>query len=191
MAKLLGIVGSPRRHGNTHVLVDAVLGSARDVGAQTEIVLLSDLMISECDGCHACWNGHQCPKDDGMNALYPKLAESSVIVFGTPVYWYGPTALMKAFIDRFVYFNCPENREKIRGKIAAVVVPFEEENPDTVAPVITFFENCFRYLEITLAERLIAPGVTRRGEVRDKPGVLTQAVELGARLAREQATGSW
>lgn len=51
-----------------------------------------------------------------MNGFYQKIIDSDILVFGTPVYWYAPTAIMKAFIDRFVYFNCPENREKIRGK---------------------------------------------------------------------------
>jgi multimeric flavodoxin WrbA len=59
-----------------------------------------------------------------MLAIYPKIIEADVIIFGTPVYWYGPTALMKAFIDRFVYFNCPENRAK-SGKAANI--PFEDD----------------------------------------------------------------
>ena len=79
-----------------------------------------------------------------MLGIYPKIIESDAIIFGTPVYWYGPTALMKAFIDRFVFFNCPENRTKIKGKKAVIAVPFEEENPDTARPVVEFFENCLR-----------------------------------------------
>ena len=124
MKTILGVVGSPRRNGNTDVLVSHVLKGARAAGAQTETLYLGDLTIQECDGCHACWQGPVCPKRDDMDAVYPKIIASDAIIFGTPVYWYGPTALMKGLIDRFVYFNCPENRVKIRGKSAAIVVPF-------------------------------------------------------------------
>ena len=81
-------------------------------------VFLNDLHIEECIGCHACWKIGSCVKQDDMNILYQKILESQVIVFGTPVYWYGPTTLMKGFIDRFVYYNCPQNRPKIKGKCA-------------------------------------------------------------------------
>jgi multimeric flavodoxin WrbA len=180
---ILGIQGSPRLKGNTSILLDAVLDGAREHGASVERVDLAGLDIRECDGCLACWKGKDCPKQDDMNGLYPKIIEADAIVFGTPVYWYGPTALLKAFVDRFVYFNCPENRAKVRGMSAAIVVPFEETDPDTVAPVITFFEKSFAYLEWDLVGRVIAPGVGKLGEVRERSELLEEARELGARLA--------
>src|SRR5512138_2812576 len=118
MKRVLGLVGSPRKNGNTHLLVAKMLEGAQAEGAETELVLLPDLTIQECDGCLACWRDKPCPKQDDMNALYPRIVASDVLVLGTPVYWYGPTALMKAMIDRWVYFNCPQNRAKIRGKRA-------------------------------------------------------------------------
>ena len=200
MAKALGIVGSPRRDGNTHVLVSAILEGAAAGGASaggvetdssetetiTDILLLGDLTIREGNGCHACWRGDPCPMNDDMNRLYPRIEESDYLVFGTPVYWYGPSALMKAFIDRFVYFNCPENREKIRGKRAAIAVPFEEKDPETASPVVDFFERCFRYLEVELAARVLVPGVTRRGEVRARADVMDEASRAGRCLVQRE-----
>ena len=101
----------------------------------------------------------------------------------TPVYWYGPTALMKAFIDRLVYFNCPEHRPHIRGKRAAIVIPFEETDPATAAGTVDFFEKCFAYLEMKMAGRLIVPGVTRRGEVRSREAAMSEAFNLGRTVA--------
>jgi multimeric flavodoxin WrbA len=183
MKRVLGIVGSPRRNGNTHLLVSKILEGAEKAGLSTECVFLRDLSIKECDGCHVCWQGKECSKKDDMNLLFPKLIENDVFVFGTPVYWYGPTALMKGFIDRFVYFNCPENREKIRGKSAVIVVPYEDMNPETVAPLELFFEKCFVYLEINLIDRLIVPGVTKKREVFNHPKYLKEAFEIGKNLA--------
>jgi multimeric flavodoxin WrbA len=183
MNKILGVVGSPRRKGNTHLLVSSILDGAEAGGASTEIIFLNDLKIRECDGCHICWTGKHCSKKDDMNRLYPQIIQSDVIVFGTPVYWYGPTALMKCFVDRFVYFNCPENREKIRGKFAAIAVPFEEETLKTAALLVKFFEKSLGYLEMNLTAKILVPGVSRRGDIMKKRNVLQKAYRLGLKLA--------
>ena len=129
MKKLTLFQGSPRKNGNTHVMLNAVVDGARAMGAETRLVELPGLAIGECNGCHACWQGRECPLEDDMNPLFETIAASDALVFGTPVYWYGPTALIKALLDRMVYFNCPENRAKIRGKPAALVTPYEETGP--------------------------------------------------------------
>ena len=183
MKRVLGIVGSPRRYGNTHMLVEEVLRGATRVGTVTETRLLGDLDIRECDGCHSCWEGIECPKKDDMLTLYPKIIESDFLVLGTPVYWYGPTALMKLFIDRLVYFNCPGNRQAIRGKRAVVVAPFEDTEEKTASLLVRFFEMSFRYLEMTLVDVLLFPGVTVRGEVQEKKQYMHKAFELGKNIS--------
>jgi multimeric flavodoxin WrbA len=181
--KILGVIGSPRKKGNTHVLVSKILEGAEKEGASTEILFLNDMNIRECDGCHVCWKGKQCSKKDDMNKVYAKIIDSDIIVFGTPVYWYGPTALMKCFIDRFVYFNCPENRSKIRGKFAVIAIPFEEENPKTADLLIKFFKQSLQYLEMKLIGKIIVPGVGNRGDILKKTDRLEYACELGKRLS--------
>jgi multimeric flavodoxin WrbA len=184
MMKLLGVVGSPRRNGNTHILVSRMLDGARAEGAIGDLIFLNELQIRECDGCHACWEGKPCSKNDDMNTLYPTIIESDAIIFGTPVYWYGPTALMKVFIDRFVYFNCPENRVKIEGKSAVLAIPFEEEDPDTAALLIASFEKSLQYLQMHLIGTIVVPGVSGRGEILEKTDRLSDAYELGRKLAK-------
>ena len=183
MKRILAVVGSPRREGNTDILVSRIAEGARAEGAIVDKLFLGELTIEECDGCHRCWEGKECSKNDDMQNIYSKIVESDVIIFGTPVYWYGPTALMKAFIDRFVYFNCPENREKIRGKSAVIAVPFEEENPETARLVVEFFEKSFEYLEVELVGRIIVGGVGGKGKIRDKVERLEEGYELGRSLA--------
>ena len=183
MKRILAVVGSPRRNGNTHILVSKITEGARAKAALVDELFLGELNIRECDGCHVCWEGEECSKNDDMLAIYPKIIQSDVIIFGTPVYWYGPTALMKAFIDRFVYFNCPENREKIKGKSAVIAVPFEEENPETARPVVEFFQKCLDYLQVNLVDKIIVPGVSAKGEIRRKAKLLEEAYELGQSLA--------
>jgi len=183
MKKILGVVGSPRRRGNTDLLVSAILAAAEEAGAEVEKIMLRDLRIRECDGCHTCWKGKPCSKRDDMNGLYPKIIASDVIIFGTPVYWFGPTALIKAFLDRFVYFNGPKTRRLIQGKAAVLAAPFEDTTRRTAAPLLAMFEKSLDYLEMNLVATLLVPGVGERGEILKKKAHLKKASALGRRLA--------
>ena len=183
MKRILAVMGSPRRNGNTHILVSKIAEGARDKGAVVEELFLGELTVRECDGCHACWKGKECSKDDDMRDIYPAIIRSDIIIFGTPVYWYGPTALMKAFIDRFVYFNCPQNRQQIKGVSAALAIPFEEDDLETARGVVEFFQKSLAYLEIKLLDQIIVPGVGEKGAVRRKSLYLQQAYELGQKLS--------
>jgi len=184
--RMLGVVGSPRKDGNTAILVGRILEGARDQGAEVVTVFLRDLEIRECDGCHACWEGKTCSKKDDMQSLYGKIAAADALIFGTPVYWYGPTALMKGFLDRFVYFNSPDHRPKIRGKSAVLAVPYEETGPDTPAPLVALFQKSFQYLEMNLVAIILAPGVGEKKDILAKQVVLERAYSVGADLARPQ-----
>ena len=183
MKKVLAVIGSPRKNGNTHVLVSRILEGMSNEGISTETIFLNDLNIKECDGCHVCWKSERCVKKDDMSNLYNKIIESDAIIFGTPVYWYAPTALMKGFIDRFVYFNGAKNRKKIKNKLAVIAIPFEEENEETAAPVVSFFEKSFDFLGVKLIGKIIVRGVTLRGEVKDKKEYMEEAYELGRKTA--------
>lgn len=182
MKRVLGIVGSPRRGGNTDILVARVLDEARAAGASAETVYLGGLTIRECDGCHACWQGCDCPKRDDMNEIYRAVSAADALVLGTPVYWYGPTALMKGFVDRLVYYNCDRNRVGVSGKRAAVVVPYEEDDPATAAPVVEFFARSLRYLEMEFAGAVVVGGMARKGQVLEREDALQAAAELGREL---------
>jgi multimeric flavodoxin WrbA len=182
--RILGIVGSPRKGGNTDVLVSRILEGARDHGARAEKVFLADLEISECDGCYACWRGrHACSKADDMRKLYPRIARADAIVFGTPVYWFGPTGIMKCFVDRFVYFTSPANKRKIRNKDGVIAVPFADTSRATAGPVVGMFAKTLDYLEMRLVDRILVPGVAEPGEVRARKRVMARCHELGRRLA--------
>jgi len=146
--------------------------------------MLGELGIEECTDCDACWAEKPCTHNDDMIGLYESIVTADAIVFGTPVYWYAPSALMKGFIDRFEYFNCPENRPGVGGKKAAIVVPFEETDFDTSAPVVTFFEKTLAHLGMDLTARLLVPGVTWCGDVVELPEPTEEARRIGRRLAR-------
>jgi len=71
--RILAVVGSPRKGGNTDALVDKVIEGARSSGATVEKIYLSDLDIGACDVCNSCSGNGRCVKDDGMQQVYTKM----------------------------------------------------------------------------------------------------------------------
>ena len=117
---VLGIVGSPRKDGNTQIMIEEVLAATKKEGAETDIYLVYDKNIQGCDGCHTCaQNKGTCKIKDDMQSLYKKMEWADAIVFGSPVYFNYVTAQAKAVMDRtFCYLFS----RKLAGKVAAPVL---------------------------------------------------------------------
>jgi len=97
---VLGLQGSPRIKGNSSVLLSGFLDEAARLGARTELVNVAKKKITPCQECGTCEKKGFCPIDDEMQELYPLLRQAELIVMATPIFFYGPTAQMKAVIDR-------------------------------------------------------------------------------------------
>ncbi len=98
---ILATVGSPRKKSNTDILVDTILEGARSNEHRTSKVYLYDQEIGPCRDCRGCKkNDLVCVVNDEMQARHPLIDRADVIVFGTPVYWFGPSGQMKMLIDR-------------------------------------------------------------------------------------------
>ena len=117
--KVLGIVCSPRKGGNTEILVEEALASAREAGAGTEIVLVADKNIAPCDGCGTCFETRVCKIKDDMQPIFQQMEAADAIVFGTPVYFHNVTAQAKAIMDRTFVFLMDM---RLKGKIVAPIV---------------------------------------------------------------------
>jgi multimeric flavodoxin WrbA len=117
--KVLGIVGSPRKGGNTEIMIEEALAAAREEGAGTDIFLIYNKNIQGCDACGSCFQTGACKIKDDMPELYKKMEAADAILFGTPVYFHSYTAQAKAIIDRtFCYLR----DRKLKGKVAAPVL---------------------------------------------------------------------
>jgi len=98
---VFGIMGSPRPKGNTDRLLSAFLEGAREAGAQVLTISVGDKRIAPCQGCRYCeHHGHCRLADDDMDEIYGLLRRADMIVAATPIFFYGPSAQIKALIDR-------------------------------------------------------------------------------------------
>ncbi len=84
--KVLGLVGSPRKNGNTEVMVKAALKGAKDSGAETSIINIPQLNISGCKACMYCRTHDGCAVKDDMQKIYKEIETSDAVVIGFPVY---------------------------------------------------------------------------------------------------------
>ena len=114
---VLGIVGSPRKDGNTAYLLERTLSLLPD-SFQTETVFLKDYRIGPCEGCHRCEQDGRCALDDDMQALYPKLQAADAMILTSPVYMGGVTSRMRAFMERTWHLR----KGQLAGKIGTYIV---------------------------------------------------------------------
>ena len=173
--KILGVVGSPRLGGNTEVLVDEVLAGAKEAGAIVEKVILNKLNITPCQACNSCRKTGLCMHKDDMSALLDKMVESEAWVLGTPIYWWGPTAQFKAFLDRWYH---PKHRE-FKGKRVVIVIPFGGGHEKYARHTVGMLEDALDYLSINVVNTLLAPGFGRRGMVQNNQDLLIKARNAG------------
>lgn len=128
--RIIGIDGSPR-HGNTNLVLTEALRAARDAAnVDAEIVRVAKERIRYCSGCSSCHleskgtsgcGAHR----DAMDWIVPKLLESDAIILATPVYFAGPTAQLKTFMDRtepLLRYGSEPLRSALRNKVGAGIV---------------------------------------------------------------------
>lgn len=193
--KVLGIVCSPRKGGNTEILVDEALAAARELGAEVELVTIADKNIAPCDGCGSCIKTGRCRIEDDMQELYDKLLEADGIVFGTPVYFWSATAQAKAVIDRTYVFR---NGKRLKNKVAGVVVVARRTGG---SQTFSLFHNFFTLQRMVSAAGAIAyPAkeeigpeergggavayADKKGEVRQDKRGMAEARAVGRAIAR-------
>lgn len=173
--QVLGIIGSPRIGGNTEILVDEILDGAKEVGASIEKVLLNKLNIKPCQACNSCYKTGKCAQKDDMSALLDKMIKSDLWILGTPIYWWGPTAQFKAFLDRWYH---PKHRE-FKGKNVILTIPLGGGNERYARHTVGLLEDVFNYLGINLVETVLAPGHNRRGDVKNDNNLIKKAHKAG------------
>ncbi len=97
---VLGIYGSPRKAGNTDLMLDAFLEGAQAAGGEINKLYVRELEIRGCLGCGHCDKAGECIQKDDMQIVYPLLERAQRIVVASPIYFYGITAQLKLLVDR-------------------------------------------------------------------------------------------
>ena len=134
---VVAVVGSPRRRGNTSILVDAALAELEGRGAAVSKLMLCDHPIAPCLGHDDCGDRESCPQKDDADDLLAAVYAADGLLLATPVYYENVSAQMKAFIDRnvFQYSHDVYLTPKVVGLLA---VTAETGLDDTLAALRRF-----------------------------------------------------
>lgn len=190
--KMLGVAGSPRRGGNTDVLLAEMLAGAESKGAETKTIRLNDMTIAPCQHCDACLKKGECKIQDDMQSVYRDFEEADVIVLASPIQFMGITAPMKAMMDRFqsrwarkyVLKTPPLGDTKERKGYLIAIGGTKLKN--LFEPTLIMVKTFFRILAIDYAGELLFREMDERGAAQKHPDALRLARLAGEKLAEGQ-----
>jgi multimeric flavodoxin WrbA len=184
--KMLALIGSPRKHGNSALLAQVAEDAAREAGAAVERAFLHELGIYPCDGCGACRASVDatCVQEDGMTALYPRLRTAEAILIATPIYSYGMAAQTKLLIDR-LYALGSRNGNALMGKRFGFVIVYGASDPISAGAVTAM--RCFHDTFARKASwmRIVHGSAAAAGAAAENHRLMASAARLGVDLVSE------
>ncbi|MFO8112471.1 MAG: flavodoxin family protein [Desulfosalsimonadaceae bacterium] len=195
-AKVLGVGGSPRKNGNSDVLLSRILKGVGGAGLAAHAVQLRQYQYQGCIGCEKCREDKICTGlKDGMTLMYPDVFESKGLVLASPTHNYNITAWMKAFIDRlYCFYEFDDHRPRGhssrlagQGRKAVLAAVCEQVDKADMGFTIPAMRAPLEAMGYEIIGELPVYGIFDRGKVAQEEGVLAEAERLGAALAKSLA----
>ena len=194
--KVLGIFGSPRKGGNTELLLEQALGGAEAEGAEVQRLRLADYNIIPCKECLACYQNGHCVLLDDMSNIYPMLLESDIIILASPIFFYGITAWAKALIDRCqalwsrkYRLKDPSMGKEGKKRKGFFISVGGTKGPKVFEGAILTARYFFDVLNAEYVGELVVREVDAKGDILKHPEALEQAFETGRKLGRGEMKG--
>jgi len=182
--KVLILLGSPRRRGNSAILADRIAKGAKKTGVKVETVFLHGLKIAPCNSCYACQKEKSkgCAIKDAMQDLYPKLLAADAWVIASPVYWFTMSAQTKLFMDR-CFALLAYGQDVFAGKRIAIAMSYGDADPfgSGCVNALRTFQDAFRYTGAKIVG-MVYGSAFGAGEIRANEALLKEAETLGKEL---------
>lgn len=182
--KVLGIMGSPRKKGNTNALLDAALETAVELGAQVEKIILEELVIAPCSEAeyeHVLENGYPVVKDD-IYFVIDKMRWADAIILASPVFFGSLSAQVKTMVDRFqcVWISRREGwadlfSEKKEGAFICCEATDRQDFLENASSIVKhFFATC----NIEYSEELLCKGLESAQDAEQNKEILLASKKL-------------
>ena len=194
--KVLGVVGSKRKTGNTSYLVQQALNAIKSENVETELIFLGDYNIRGCTGCEGCKDTYKCVIKDDMQKIYPLIINSDAIILGSPTYFYNITSDMKAFIERLYCFEVfSENdrsvwlsvNEALGGKYAAVIAVCEQDNEEDMGFTAEAMKKPLEALGYRVLSTVKIFNLFKKGDALESQNAVDQVKMAGEKLEKTYA----
>ena len=187
MAEVLALASSPRKGGNSELLLDACLEGVSEAGASHEKIRICELKISSCINCGGCERTGVCVVDDEMQSLHRKFSESPILIVSAPVFFMALPAQLKAVIDRcqaiwvrkyLLHRRMPDHDARRALFIQVGGMKKERVFEGGLITIAAFFAT----LDYAFHERLLLNDIDAKGAVSSHPTALADARRLGRKL---------
>jgi multimeric flavodoxin WrbA len=186
--KILIVMGSPRKKGNSATLANEVAAGAKAAGGQVEKIYLHGKNIQPCSACDACRGetATACVIDDDMQALYPKVQQADALVIASPIYWFNVSAQTKAFMDRWYALGGSQEYHAFSGKRIGIVLTYADADPFVSGAVnaLRAFQDAFDYVGAKIMG-MVYGSASEAGEIRKNRELMKEAYDLGKQLGSE------
>lgn len=184
--KVLGILGSPRKGGNSEILLDKALEGAKACGLDIEKIVLNELNFSPCQECGGCDKTGRCVIDDDMCTIYKKLEEAEAIILASPIFFGSLPAQVKAMIDRYqcrwIAKYVLDEKDQQTSKRGFLILVSGSNRDRFFKNAESIVKNFFAVLGVEFKESLYCPNVDKKARILEHPDYLKRAFELGKNL---------
>lgn len=176
--KIVLLEGSPNKHGSSNLLADCFRQGAEEAGHTVEIIDAAHADIHPCTGCIHCGYEGPCVQKDDVEAIRPKILGADMMVFVTPLYYYGMSAQLKTLIDRFCAFNSSIQSKHMKS---ALIAAAWNSDSWTFEALESHYKTLVRYLNLTDMGMVLGKGCGSPAMTKHSP-YTQRAYELGNRL---------
>ena len=175
--KILVITGSPRKNGNSNTLADNFIKGAQEAGHTVVRFDSAFKNVHPCIACNKCGMNGQCVFKDDFEFVKANIIDADVVVYATPMYYFGISAQIKTVIDRFYAINGQIHVPKK----AVLILTYADKDEKQAQPIINYYETLLNYLGWSDAGKVIASGVWTEGDVNHTQ-YPQKAYELGKNI---------
>jgi multimeric flavodoxin WrbA len=184
--RLLAIAGSPRRGGNTDLLLEQFVKGAVEAGAEAKTLVVCSLKIEGCRNCDACLVKGQCKVQDDMQMVYQEMEAADRLVIASPLQFMSVSAQLKALIDRCqalwarkYILKIPPLGDARARKGFFISVGGRHNLPSLFDAELVTIKSLFRTLDVNYTGNLLIPDIDAKGAILQNPQALQKAFEEG------------
>ena len=191
--KILALYGSPRKDGNTDILLDEFLRGAESAGATVTKKYLRDMHIQPCTECGLCDESGECIYDDDYQAVFNMIPDIDIMIVASPIFFYGVPAIVKAFIDRSQQFwigkykldTCKDVSDENRKKGYFLSVGATQGKKIFDGPLLNF-RYFYDALNLTFEDSFFYRGLDEKGAASKHQELLKDCFSNGAKVVNSK-----
>ena len=176
--EIVVLEGSPNKHGSSNLLADEFIRGAQEAGHTVRVIDAAHSDIHPCTGCIHCGYEGPCVQKDDVEKYRREILDADMMVFVTPLYYYGMSAQLKALIDRFCAFNSSIQSKHMKSAMLAAA--WNSDNW-TFEALEAHYQTLVRYLNLTDMGMVLGKGCGSSAMTKHSP-YTQRAYELGNRL---------